>query len=85
MHGRLKIAFCREKGYIKCVLKVPLAYLGSTVELSANVLQNLFHNLMPQTVAGTSQSYSLHKDIVAKQNFKRVMMSRPNKVASEGV
>ena len=44
-----------EKGFVKCFLNVPLAYLCSTaaqrpVELSENILQNLFHNLTSQTV-----------------------------------
>ena len=48
-----------EKGFVKCFIKVPPAYLGGTaaavpaqrsVELSQNILQNLFHNLTPQTV-----------------------------------
>ena len=49
-----------KKGYVISFLKVLLAYLGITaaavctaqrpVELSENILQNLFHNLTPQTV-----------------------------------
>ena len=49
-----------EKGVVNCFLKVPLACLGSTaaevqsniqtVELSENILQNLFHHLTPQIV-----------------------------------
>ena len=44
-----------EQGFITCFLEVPLASLSCSsaplpVELSENMLQNLFHNLMPQTV-----------------------------------
>ena len=42
-----------KKGFVKCFLNVPLACLGSMarpVELSEISLQNLFHNLPPQTV-----------------------------------
>ena len=47
------------KGFVTCFLEVPLACLGSMaaaslvqlpVELSENMLQNLFLNLPPQTV-----------------------------------
>ena len=47
------------KGFVTCFLEVPLALLGQhgsyssaqlPVELSENVLQNLFLNLPPQTV-----------------------------------
>ena len=48
-----------EKGFVKCFLKVPLSYLGSTAaavqpnglwNFQKHVLQNLFHNQAPQTV-----------------------------------
>ena len=40
------------KDVVTCFLEVPLACLGSmaAVELSENMLQNLFLNLLPQTV-----------------------------------
>ena len=52
------MAFGCGNGFVKCFLKVPLACFGRTgatvdpqwtVELSENILQNLFHNLTPRT------------------------------------